>query len=175
MDADTEYPPDEAVERSRMSAHELSWSLRSTHRAAGEADRALAAHLSLRPLEYDAIDHIMSSESDPIGPVELSSRLGISPGSATEMIDRLERYGHVTRERGAVDRRRVLVTARPEAVGRILRDLSPLFADLDGLAASFSADEQLIIERYLRDASALLTRYAASVQQRDPGDERRVD
>ncbi|WP_279631066.1 MarR family transcriptional regulator [Rathayibacter sp. VKM Ac-2759] len=158
-----------------MSAHELSWSLRSTHRAAGEADRALAAHLSLRPLEYDAIEHIMSSESDPIGPVELASRLGISPGSATELIDRLERYGHVTRERGAVDRRRVLVTARPEAIGRILSDLSPLFAELDGLAAGFSADEQVSIQRYLRDASALLTRYASSLRHKDPAGERRVD
>ncbi|WKK70485.1 MarR family transcriptional regulator [Rathayibacter oskolensis] len=117
----------------------------------------------------------MSSESDPIGPVELASRLGISPGSATELIDRLERYGHVTRERGAVDRRRVLVTARPEAIGRILSDLSPLFAELDGLAAGFSADEQVSIQRYLRDASALLTRYASSLQHEDPAGERRVD
>ncbi|MFG6503117.1 MarR family winged helix-turn-helix transcriptional regulator [Microbacterium sp. P05] len=169
MDASDSAPhgPEEGVERSRMSAHELSWSLRATNRAATEVDRALAAHLSLRPLEYDAIDHIMSSESDPIGPVELSSRLGISPGSATEMVDRLERDGHVVRERGAADRRRVLVTARPEAVERILGNLTPLFDGLDDLATTFTPREQASIQRYLREASALLTDYAASLDRTD--------
>ena len=147
-----------------MEAHELSWALRSTNRAASEVDRALAAHLSLRPLEYDAIDHIMSSESNPIGPVELASRLGISPGSATEMIDRLERDGHVARQRGAADRRRVLVTARPEAVQRILDDLSPLFVHLDELAATFTPRDQRTIQLYLREASSLLAEYAASLE-----------
>jgi DNA-binding MarR family transcriptional regulator len=161
--ASADHEPDEIVERSRMSAHELSWSLRSVNRAAAAVDRALAAHLSLRPLEYDAIDHIMSSESNPIGPVELASRLGISPGSATEMIDRLERDGHVLRERGATDRRRVLITARPAAVQRILDDLSPLFVNLDELATTFTPSDQRTIQRYLREASSLLSDHAASL------------
>ena len=165
--APADQEPEEVVERSRMEAHELSCALRSTHRAAADVDRALAAHLSLRPLEYDAIDHIMSSESNPIGPVELASRLGISPGSATEMIDRLERDGHVARERGATDRRRVLVTARPEAVQRILGDLDPLFVSLDELATTFTARDQSTIQRYLRQASSLLAEYAASLEAED--------
>lgn len=151
-----------------MTAEELSWSLRATNRAAAEVDRALAAHLCLRPVEYDAVDHIMSSERDPIGPVELASRLGISPGSATELVDRLERKGHVVRERGSVDRRRVLVTARPEAVRRILEDLGPLFEQLDALADSFSARDQATIQRYLREATTLLLEHAAGLDSQDP-------
>lgn len=170
MDADPSRNADatEAVERSRTDAHEVSWALRSTNRAAAELDRAFAAHLLLSPLEYTAIDHIMSSESDPIGPVELATRIGISPGSATEMIDRLERYGHVSRERGAADRRRVLVTTRPEAVQRILGELAPVFTDLDDLAETFSPEEQRTIQRYLRQAANLLTRHAASLQTEIP-------
>lgn len=151
-----------------MTAEELSWSLRATNRAAAEVDRALAAHLSLRPVEYDAVDHIMSSERAPIGPVELASRLGISPGSATELVDRLERRGHVVRERGSADRRRVLITARPEAVRRILADLGPLFEQLDALADSFSTRDQAAIQRYLREATTLLLEHAASLDSKDP-------
>ncbi|MDN3494892.1 MarR family winged helix-turn-helix transcriptional regulator [Planococcus sp. APC 4015] len=151
-----------------MTASEVSWSLRSVNRAAAELDRAFAAHLSLSPLEYTAIDHIMSSEGDPIGPVELAARIGISPGSATEMVDRLERYGHVSRERGAADRRRVLVTTRPEAVKRILGDLAPLFDELDNLADTFSPDEQRTIQSYLRQAAHLLTLHSSSMKSEEP-------
>ena len=158
----------EATERSRISAHEVSWSLRAVNRAAAELDRAFASHLSLSPLEYSAIDHIMSSEADPIGPVELATRIGISPGSATEMVDRLERSGHVSRQRGAEDRRRVLVTVRPQAVERILGDLDPLFADLDRLADEFSPDEQRAIQKYLREATHLLARHASTLSADSP-------
>ncbi len=155
--------PEEALERSRMTAAELSWSLRATNRAAAEVDRALAEHLSLRPIEYDAFDHVMSNDHDPIGPVELASRLGISAGSATELVDRLERRGHVHRERGTTDRRRVLVTASPDAVRQVLDDLDPLFAALDQIAESRSPEERAIIQSYLRQAASALSAYAASI------------
>lgn len=158
-----EFGPEETLERSRMTAAELSWSLRATNRAAAEVDRALAEHLSMRPIEYDAFDHIMSSDRDPIGPVELASRLGISAGSATELVDRLERRGHVHRKRGIADRRRVLVTADPGAIRRVLDDLNPLFTALDEIAESYKPEEQVVIQRFLRQAASALSAYAASI------------
>lgn len=151
-----------------MSADEVSWALRGVNRAAAELDRAFASHLSLSPLEYSAIDHIMSSEGAPIGPVELATRIGISPGSATEMVDRLERDGHVSRERDSADRRRVLVTARPETVKRILGDLSPLFTDLDNLADTFNSHERQVIQNYLRQAANLLIAHSSSLDATEP-------
>lgn len=66
-----------------------------------------------------------------------------------------------------MDRRRVLVTARPDAVRRILSDLGPLLIQLDELAATFSPRDQSAIQRYLREASSLLAAYAASLEGDD--------
>ena len=53
----------------------------------------------------------------PATPGELAERSGLTAGGAiTAVIDRLESAGFVRRERDATDRRRVIVTAVPEAV-----------------------------------------------------------
>ncbi|MCB5274064.1 hypothetical protein BJG92_01591 [Arthrobacter sp. SO5] len=142
----------EQVERGRMSADELSWSLRSVNRAATQLDHALAAKLGLRQLDYEAMGHIMDQEGTQLGPAELGQRLRISTGSATELADRLERAGHIARTREGSDRRRVQLVARQEAVGLILGELGPLFADLDALSNEFTDGEQAVINRYLRAA-----------------------
>ncbi|WP_102193445.1 MarR family winged helix-turn-helix transcriptional regulator [Microbacterium aurantiacum] len=53
----------------------------------------------------------------PATPGELAERTGLTAGGAiTTVIDRLERQGYVSRDRDPNDRRRVIVTADPEAV-----------------------------------------------------------
>ena len=53
----------------------------------------------------------------PATPGELAERSGLTAGGAiTAVIDRLESVGFVRRDRDAADRRRVIVTAIPEAV-----------------------------------------------------------
>ena len=53
----------------------------------------------------------------PATPGELAERSGLTAGGAiTAVIDRLESAGFVRRDRDAADRRRVIVTAIPEAV-----------------------------------------------------------
>jgi DNA-binding MarR family transcriptional regulator len=151
----------EQLERSRLESHDLSWLLRLNNRAAEDLDRALGARMGLRPLEYDAMGAIMDSESDPVGPVELAHRLGISAGSATELVDRLERAGHVARERSTRDRRRVLVVPRDQAVGRLVGELTPLVASLDEFAEEFTPDEQRAIGRFLQGATERMSAHAA--------------
>ncbi len=151
----------EGTERSRMQAHELSWALRAVVRATADVDRTLAGRLGLRPLDYAAVNLVMTSE-EPLGPVDLSARLGISTGSGTELVDRLERSGHLHRERHPSDRRRIVLRPTPEAVTRILGTLEPLFGALDGLAEEFTPDEQAVVGRYLRDVEARLERYRAA-------------
>ncbi len=143
----------EDLERARVSAHDVSWSLRSVNRAAARLDHALAAKLGLRLLDYQALGHVMDQEDGQVGPAELGQRLRISTGSATELVDRLERAGHVARSREGTDRRRVRLVAQDEAVNRLLGELGPLFADLDALSDEFTDEEQATISRYLRAAA----------------------
>ena len=149
----------EAVERSRMAASEVSWALREMMRSASEVDVELARRISMRPLDYTAVDHVMTARA-PIGPAQLSHLLGISTGSATELVDRLERSGHLERHRDEQDRRRVTLAPTTTAVERILGELRPLFDALDEVAAGLAPAEQEVVTGYLRDAARALLRYA---------------
>lgn len=148
----------EQVERARMTASEASWALREVNRTAAEVDQVLGRRLGLRPTDYAAMGHVMATD-DRIGPNELSARLGISTGSATELVDRLEKAGHLRRERDAHDRRRVGLQPTDVAVGRILGELEPLFTALDDLAGEFTEEELDVVVRYLRGAARRLREY----------------
>src|ERR671932_2615494 len=86
--------------------------LRALQGAIGEAELALARRMHLNPTDLSAMGHLAFAE-DSLGTGELTSRLGISPAATTELVDRLERAGHVLRRRDESDRRREPVTPTP--------------------------------------------------------------
>lgn len=141
-----------------MSASELTWALREFNRLAGDLDVELARRLRLRLMDSMALGHVMTADV-PLGPAELSARLGISTGSGTELVDRLERAGHLKRDRDTRDRRRVSLSASPEAVGSVLGELGPLFAAFDEVAADLSPSEQEAVIRYLGAAAARMRQF----------------
>jgi DNA-binding MarR family transcriptional regulator len=55
----------------------------------------------------------------PLTPGRLAALTGLSTGTVTGVIDRLENGGYVRRDRDATDRRKVLVTPVPESVARL--------------------------------------------------------
>ncbi len=150
----------EEIERARVAAPELSWALREVNRLNAEIDGVLARLLDLRHLDHAALGHVMNAV-EPLGPAELSGRLGISTGSATELVDRLERAGHVSRHRDVHDRRRVALQATPAAVERVLGELAPLFTMLDALAEEFTPEQQEVIIRYLRAAASRMQAFVS--------------
>ena len=149
----------ESRERRRVTASEVLWAVRDLQRAQAALDRALAARLALRPLDYTAMTHVLTSDR-PLGPVELAARLGISSGSGTELVDRLERAGHLHRRRAADDRRRIVLEPDGAAVARLLEELAPLFDELDRLATTFTPAEQDAIRRYLVASAERVRSYA---------------
>jgi DNA-binding MarR family transcriptional regulator len=154
----------EESERSRVSANEVSWALRHVNRAAADVDHSLAGALNLRALDYAAMGHLMSAPA-PLGPAELSMRLGISTGSATELVDRLERAGHLQRRRDSRDRRRVDLQPTESAVRDILGELEPLFTALDALADGFTPAQQETLTRYLRAAAQCMHKYSQTLDE----------
>jgi DNA-binding MarR family transcriptional regulator len=68
---------------------------------------------------------------------QLAARLNLSTPSITELLDRLERGGHVVRSRHPTDRRKVVVTETPGAE----HDLSEQWQAFDELVAPVLADQ----------------------------------
>jgi DNA-binding MarR family transcriptional regulator len=92
--------------------------LRRLQTAMGDAESALARRLGIGPTDLAAMTHLTFAP-EPIGPRELSARLSITPGATTELVDRLERAGHLERRRDTVDRRRVQLHASAATLAEV--------------------------------------------------------
>lgn len=85
----------------------------------------------------------------PLTAGQLAAELGLTTGSVTTLLDRLERAGHVRRERDPADRRRVIL--RYGEPGRELagRFFTPLGAHHRAATGDFTPDELEVVKRYL--------------------------
>lgn len=112
---------------------------------------ALAAHQDLSPTEEKALDLL-----DRFGPLtagQLAQRSGLAPASVTGLVDRLERKGFAQRVPHPVDKRSVLIEARPDR----LAALGPLFEDwwrsLTELFSGYSDEQLETILHFLNEAT----------------------
>jgi len=132
--------------------------LRRLQVLSADAEQALARRMRINPTDLSAMGHIAESQH-PLGPSELSSRLGISPGATTEVVDRLEAAGHLRRERDRADRRRVQLRPSPQAIAEVMRNIEPITSGLDRLAGQFTPTERDAIRRYLDGAAVTYRRF----------------
>ncbi|MFB7497020.1 MarR family winged helix-turn-helix transcriptional regulator [Streptomyces sp. NPDC056161] len=100
-------------------------------------NQAVADHLGLHPTDLQCLN-LLTLERTPVTTGRIAELTGLTTGSATRLVDRLERAGYVVRERDAADRRRVLVATVPGRIAEFERawerlggDWSALFEDLD--------------------------------------------
>ena len=113
--------------------------------------------------------------SGPMTAGQIAKLTGLTTGSVTSMVDRLERAGYVRRESDPHDRRRVVVQAEADAMER---DLGPLYESLAKASAALIAGynhEQLafLVDHMTRSNALMLDeavkmRYAVA-QEADTG------
>jgi DNA-binding MarR family transcriptional regulator len=125
--------------------------------------RAVTVHLDLRGAEFARVNglhatdvraliHLLDAGRSGVAatPGWLGSQLGMNSAATTAVIDRLERAGHVRRERESADRRRVHLMVSAEAVAL---GWSFFGALIDGMLAAMEAftDAELdTVARFLR-------------------------
>ena len=85
----------------------------------------------------------------PLTPGRLAELTGLTTGSVTGVLDRLERGGFVRRERDAADRRKVLVTPVPEAVARLAAHYAEHGAHTDALLGRRDTAELQVVADFL--------------------------
>lgn len=122
--------------------------LRALGSASTDAAGALARRMAMHPTDLAAMSHIAYAP-EPLGPRELSARLGITPGAMTDVVDRLESAGHLLRRRDTTDRRRVQLVPTEAANEQVRTQLAELLDALDAITADFTAPERAAIRRYL--------------------------
>ncbi|MCQ4214379.1 MarR family winged helix-turn-helix transcriptional regulator [Streptomyces longispororuber] len=100
-------------------------------------NQAVADHIGLHPTDLQCLN-LLTLEKAPVTTGRIAELTGLTTGSATRLVDRLEKAGYVVRERDTADRRRVLVVTVPEKVAefgrmwdRLGTNWSVLFDDLD--------------------------------------------
>jgi len=127
--------------------------------AMGDAESALARRLGIGPTDLAATTHLTFAP-EPIGPRELSARLSITPGATTELVDRLERAGHLERRRDTVDRRRVQLHASADTLAEVAGELGPLLRTLDGVASRLDDRDRAVVTAYLGEVLAAYEGFA---------------
>jgi DNA-binding MarR family transcriptional regulator len=81
-------------------------------------NQAMADRLGIHPTDLQCVA-LLDLESGPVSTGEIATLTGLTPGSATRLVDRLDKAGLVVRQADPDDRRRALVMLAPDAHERI--------------------------------------------------------
>jgi DNA-binding MarR family transcriptional regulator len=124
---------------------------------------AIADQLGLNTTDLMCLSFLGGAE--PLTAGQLAEATGLTTGSVTVMIDRLEKAGYVQREKDPTDRRRVIV--RPVSK-RIERDIAPLYASIgeawERAIEGYSTQELAVILDMLTRSVVLLQEQTAALR-----------
>ncbi|MEU1192027.1 MarR family transcriptional regulator [Streptomyces sp. NPDC005859] len=110
-----------------------------------------AQHDGLHPTDLRALICLLDAARvhTHATPGWLGRQLGLNSAGTTALVDRLERLGHVRRERDSRDRRRVLLEVDERAVALGQSFFGPLIAEVVAATRTFSDTELATIQRFL--------------------------
>ncbi|MEV6430723.1 MarR family transcriptional regulator [Nocardia sp. NPDC051463] len=107
-------------------------------------DRELARLMGVNETDLRCLEILIGAEE--AAPSGLATQLGLTSGSVTTMLDRLEKLDYLSRHPHPTDRRKTLVRITPRALERVHRLMAP-----------FLDDSRHMVERYTRDQLELIT------------------
>lgn len=117
-------------------------------------EQNVAASLGLYNNDFISLDILR--EAGPITAGELSQKTGLTTGSITALVDRLEKNGYVHRQNDPTDRRRVIIVPDYESKEEVSNSYLPLHTAMMELASSYNDEELALITQFIGKASAIL-------------------
>ncbi len=112
-------------------------------------NQAAAACIGIHPTDLQCLN-LLSLEPVPLTTGQIAELTGLTTGSATRLVDRLERAGYVTRQRDPNDRRRVFVVLVPEKGARIAQFFQSKGRNFAELRDDLTVEEIAVVTRFLR-------------------------
>lgn len=153
---------DPAPERRSRRRAEIVELMRELGTGLERVGGAFAARHGLHPTDLAALVEVLHAESrgTPITAGELTTRLRVTSGAVTGVVDRLERGGHLRRRRDDRDRRRVYLHYDDEGWRIAMEFFAPLGALSDTVMDEFDDTELATVHRFLARMVPVLGDYA---------------
>jgi DNA-binding MarR family transcriptional regulator len=132
--------------------------LRATAVSLNLSGARFAAASGMHTTDLRAVIALLDAERAGVTatPGWLGESLHLNSASVTALLDRLERLGHVRRERDATDRRRVRLTVTPAAIQLGWAFFGPLMARLLDAMEGYRDEELAVIQRFLSETARLV-------------------
>lgn len=109
--------------------------------------QAVAERVNISATENKCLDILI--RNGPITAGELSEITGLTTGSITKIVDRLEKMGYAKRERSQIDRRQVIIHPTPQNENEMGQIFSSLAIEMNKVAKDYSSKELAVIQDYL--------------------------
>ena len=116
--------------------------------------QAIAQSVGLNATDTKCIDLILRGSEGGVTAGWLSDRTGLTTGAITHILDRLEKRRFIVRERDAIDRRKVMVRVRLEALAPLVPKYEAVGRAHLKLAEQYSdKDLELICDFYEKNST----------------------
>jgi DNA-binding MarR family transcriptional regulator len=135
------------------------------HQAAVDAvDAAAAAYLQVNRTDLRCLEIL--TQNDSVLPSQLAAQLGLTTGSVTVMLDRLERLGYATRSADPADRRKVVIRITAKAAKKAAKIYGPIVLEGErDVLSRYSAAELGVLLDFHRRSRQLQERHAARIKE----------
>ncbi|RAO61103.1 putative HTH-type transcriptional regulat or YcgE [Micromonospora saelicesensis] len=110
---------------------------------------AIAERLGLTVSDLECLDYLADVGSATAG--QVAERTNLTTGAVTSMLRRLQQAGYVTAQRDPADRRRLIVTLRPERSAELKQPYEQFAEGAERLIEGYSVEEvRLLVRHYDR-------------------------
>ncbi|MFF0066058.1 MarR family winged helix-turn-helix transcriptional regulator [Streptomyces sp. NPDC005279] len=144
-------------DKKRNLQQELGGEIRALRTAVDSFDAAAAERLGINRTDLHCLDILIQRES--AAPSELGAALGLTTGSVTALLDRLDRLGYVTRSPDPGDRRKSVVRPAPRAVRAVEEIFGPLTHDGFRHVARYTTEQLELLLDFMRSSRELQERH----------------
>ncbi|SRR5579875_232530 len=147
--------------------HGLQWQptqeLRSLSAAVELFTQAVAEHMGINTTDLQCLNLIHEIGAPTAG--ELAAKTGLSSGSITGVVDRLERAGYVQRQADQADRRKVHLVPTAKA-GQVAQTVFlPMLAEVAQNYATYTEAELRLIVEFMRRTRLTLAEQAERIRR----------
>lgn len=123
---------------------------------------AISERLGLGAADSKTYDMLL--RRGPLTAGEIGRATGLSSGSVTALIDRLEGAGYVRRTRNESDRRKVVVHANPAMMEAFIPLMSDFVRQIEALNATYDDNTLNVLTDYIQRVSVLAEAALGSIK-----------